>query len=191
MEDTRKLEIYEVKFISERSRKAGTNFETTLYVVLENDADIREHVEEYYDIGNNTEIKATVIDISTDLAARGGAYRELSWYGWCHWFHLHKPNARKDVLSYIARTIYRTMDKPNCEVHDYFDINDYIFAVILKDRFGGTICVNTKTKHVVWQDENGIYYDIDGVYEVHTANNEKVIPFSELNPDKQAKCKRL
>ena len=42
----------------------------------------------------------------------------------------------------------------------------YYFAVMLKTAFnGGTVCRHRNYGHIVWQDEDGIAYDINGVFE--------------------------
>ena len=93
----------------------------------------------------------------------------------------HFPKANKDVLYFIADFLY----------HNIFDLREvdhvlflfrsgycYYFAAMLKAAFDrGTICWAAPFGHIVWQDENGICYDIEGV---NVSEVEEYIPIEYL-----------
>lgn len=73
---------------------------------------------------------------------------------------------RMDVLNFIADFLYNTGADPVSLATVFTSGYCYHFAVILQHEFGGTIRWLKNRSHMVWEDENGILYDIEGVYEI-------------------------
>lgn len=91
------------------------------------------------------------------------------------------PNANKDVLYFIADFLYHN-------IHDIREVDHvlylfragycYYFAIMLKTAFNrGTICWAAPHGHIVWRDENGISYDIEGV---NISDIEEYIPIEYI-----------
>jgi hypothetical protein len=92
-------------------------------------------------------------------------------------FHLeHFKDCREDVIRFISNIIYHTTN-PDCNrgVRSLFANGYcYYFAYILKDAFGGEVCWHKGFGHIVWRDANKCCYDIDGVFDNYTEDNEIV-----------------
>ena len=86
-----------------------------------------------------------------------------------------------DVLDFIRR---RFAD--NCH---WTDGNCYYFALILKERFGGTIYYDTIDGHFVI-DINGIVYDYNGAYSTNI-NNPWYVEWSAFNHYDEAQYERI
>ena len=98
----------------------------------------------------------------------------------------------KDVLDFIADIAF----KPNCDAEStrllFRTGYCYYFAVMLKDAFNrGKVCAAYPISHFVWVDDNGIPYDIEGIYEgsaedyipIEFFNLEDYLGFKQLKPD--------
>lgn len=69
---------------------------------------------------------------------------------------------RMDIINFIADMLYCTGADP-ISVHKLFKCGFcYHFAVILQNEFGGEIKWIKGCSHIVWVDENGLAYDIEG-----------------------------
>ena len=71
----------------------------------------------------------------------------------------------KDVVTFIADILYDGRNKDG-SIRSFFRAGYcYYFAAMLKDAFGrGTLCVAEPYGHIVWMDEDGCAYDIEGPY---------------------------
>lgn len=74
-------------------------------------------------------------------------------------------NADKQVIEFIANFIYAN-EQISDGVYDLFASGYcYYFAVMLKEAFNrGDICWHRNHGHIVWRDNDGIAYDIGGVF---------------------------
>lgn len=102
----------------------------------------------------------------------------------------HHPNARYDVINFIGNILYKNISEySEIDLVSYSDsvvelfTNGYCyyFAVILKDAFGGSIYRRIGYSHIVWKDENDIFYDINGV--VEDCTREDFILIDNMSPD--------
>lgn len=75
------------------------------------------------------------------------------------------PKADSSILRFIGRFREENPDLERIFTMGYC----YYFAVILRDAFGGAIYLSPETSHIVWSDDQNLYYDITGVC------NDKVI----------------
>ena len=76
------------------------------------------------------------------------------------------------VISFIKQ--FKNVKNKSEIEHMYSEKYCLYFAVILKTAFDrGTICINSTCDHIVWQDVDGICYDIFGKYtgEVQSIEN--------------------
>ena len=95
------------------------------------------------------------------------------------------PKANETVLHFIADFNYHSVTfyddlEQHCESIrvQYRAGYCYFFAMILKDAFGrGEICWAAPYSHIVWVDDDGIPYDIEGVNE---SECDYYIPISYL-----------
>ena len=74
----------------------------------------------------------------------------------------NRVKLRADVMNFIADMLYTTLADP---VYVYILFTQgycYHFACILEHEFGGSIWWVPTTSHIVWKDENGVPYDIEG-----------------------------
>lgn len=108
-------------------------------------------------------------------------------------YHLNKCRIKEflnmDVLNFIADIAF----KPNCDAEStrllFRTGYCYYFAVILKDAFNrGEVCAAYPFSHFVWVDDNGIPYDIEGVYE---GESEDFIPLRYFNLEDYLGFKQL
>ena len=95
----------------------------------------------------------------------------------------------KDVLNFIADIAF----KPNCDAEStrllFRTGYCYYFAVMLKDAFNrGKVCAAYPISHFVWVDDNGIPYDIEGIYE---GSAEDYIPIEYFNIEDYLGFKQL
>lgn len=77
-----------------------------------------------------------------------------------------EPNANLQVLYFIADILYHSINLANSEIIRSLFHNGYCyyFANMLKIAFNrGEICWAAPYGHFVWQDDNGVCYDIEGV----------------------------
>lgn len=93
------------------------------------------------------------------------------------------PKARIDVLTFIGKVnAFSSEEERKCfstSIEKLFTNGFcYYFAVMLHDAFGGTIVWHKGHKHILWMDENGIVYDIFGVYDGDIKEN--FIPIDEV-----------
>lgn len=75
------------------------------------------------------------------------------------------PKADSSVLRFIGRFREENPDLERIFTKGYC----YYFAVMLRDAFGGAIYLSPETSHIVWSEDQNLYYDITGVC------NDKVI----------------
>ena len=101
------------------------------------------------------------------------------------------PNVNKDVVVLLSKLHFNHDSSISNALSLAF--NDgfcYHFALMLKSLFNrGKICLAYPRLHIVWQDDNGVAYDINGVYTEHIelvdiTNNEDIIRgFTHLASD--------
>lgn len=91
------------------------------------------------------------------------------------------PKANKNVLTFIANFLgCHGTDASNVEhLRATFHAGYcYYFAVILKTAFQrGEVCWVAPFGHMVWQDTDGMVYDIEGVY---SGESEHFIPYQMI-----------
>lgn len=86
---------------------------------------------------------------------------------------------RKDVLNFIADFLYTTGAYPVSLVTVFTSGYCYHFACILQHEFGGNIRWVKNRSHMVWEDETGMLYDIEGIFELTPF--DIVFPLEELD----------
>ena len=97
------------------------------------------------------------------------------------------PNARIDILEFIADILYHQGKSCESVIHLLFSSGYcYYFALILKGAFGGTICWHKGISHIVWTDSDeitseSVFYDIGGVY--YDYKDGGIVPVEELGQD--------
>lgn len=92
---------------------------------------------------------------------------------WIHgWTTGRFENSNKDVITFISDFLYKKT--PHVSDGDSSDViyqlfgckYCYYFACILKIAFNrGDVCWHKGHGHIVWRDDNGVAYDIGGVFE--------------------------
>lgn len=80
-------------------------------------------------------------------------------------FNLSK-GVNKDVIEFIANVLYHSGTEESNVTRRLFEAGYcYYFALMLKDAFGrGRLCYAYPFGHIVWEDVNGVSYDINGPY---------------------------
>lgn len=111
------------------------------------------------------------------------------------WLQTH-PTADKEVLNFICAILYKksSIYIKNCKTMEYNPYSGdaiynlfacgycYYFALMLKDAFNrGEIMWHKGFSHIVWQDVNGICYEIGGVF--YDYNEEDIVPISTLSEE--------
>lgn len=69
------------------------------------------------------------------------------------------PKASRSVLKFIGRFREENPDLERIFTKGYC----YYFAVMLQDAFGGGIYLSPESNHIVWSEDQNLYYDITGV----------------------------
>lgn len=84
----------------------------------------------------------------------------------------------EEVIKFIANVLYHQGPENTEVIRSLFRAGYcYYFAQMLKDAFGrGTVCLAYPFGHIVWEDDNGIAYDIEGVNKEY----ERLIPISKM-----------
>lgn len=94
---------------------------------------------------------------------------------WVNSFTDKYPSSNKQVLEFI----YRTTERSPEVLSDFFSNGFcYYFAVMLKMNFGGNIKWLKYRSHIVWQDNNGICYDVWGVFDDY--DDQELLPIEIL-----------
>lgn len=93
--------------------------------------------------------------------------------------------ARKDVLEYIYSILYQDSIHESEPVRDFFRAGYcYYFANLLQDKFPrGHVRWWKDYSHMVWQDDNGMLYDIEGVFYDWDEDDEFVDPWKTLSKE--------
>ena len=84
----------------------------------------------------------------------------------------------KDVISFIANIVYHSGEQGAETIHDLFR-NGYCywFAHMLMVAFDrGRLCMTYPFGHIVWQDDDGLSYDVEGAYHLDDTDCEALIP---------------
>ena len=83
-------------------------------------------------------------------------------------------NADKDVIQFIADINWKDENAHDLFANGYC----YYFAIMLQEAFHrGIICWHRNHGHIVWEDNTGIAYDIDGVFTDY--NEGDLLPVDE------------
>ena len=97
------------------------------------------------------------------------------------------PDASVDVLEFIVNFLYHGVPEVpldvSCEsVRSTFRAGYcFYFAIMLRAAFmRGTVCHAYPFSHIVWVDNDGIPYDVEGVY---SGEAEKYVPIEEMGTD--------
>lgn len=75
------------------------------------------------------------------------------------------PKANSSVLRFICRFREENLDLERIFTSGYC----YYFAIMLQDAFDGAIYLSPENNHIVWSEDQNLYYDITGVC------NDKII----------------
>lgn len=134
--------------------------------------------------GKDLEVVYTALYLMEDDVSNGGTKedfikRQLDFYN-------GKLDVDADVLDFIASVYHHRMY--GCESRRNLFRAGYClyFALMLQRAFDrGEAVVTYPLGHVVWQDENGVCYDIEGVYDPGEHDVEELIPFFDI-PEKFA-----
>jgi len=85
--------------------------------------------------------------------------------------------SKREIITFIADILYHGED--NDSIRKLFTAGYcYYFAKILEDAFGGEVCWHKEYSHIVWRDENGCCYDIEGVF--YDYEDDTIVPVSVL-----------
>lgn len=82
-----------------------------------------------------------------------------------NWIDWSYAKANEDVITFISKFLYA--DERGIEaVYSLFSSGYcYYFAKLLQDAFNrGEICWHRNHSHIVWRDDDGIAYDIGGIF---------------------------
>lgn len=84
----------------------------------------------------------------------------------------------KNVITFISEIAYHGGEQGEDVIHDLFRAGYcYWFANMLKMAFGrGRLCMTYPFGHIVWEDEDGLAYDIEGAYLLDEHECEELIP---------------
>lgn len=81
------------------------------------------------------------------------------------------PDRRDDIIQFIADLRFRNGMKESKLIQNLCTAGCcFYFACMLQDIFGLQPCIVFKSKHVVAVDDNGIAYDINGIFDTTHCN---------------------
>lgn len=104
--------------------------------------------------------------------------KEEDWIAFYTTDEFVMQGVREEVIKFIANVLYHQGPENTEIIRSLFRAGYcYYFAQMLKDAFDrGTVCLAYPFGHIVWEDDNGIAYDIEGVYKEY----ERLIPISKM-----------
>ncbi len=81
------------------------------------------------------------------------------------------PESRDEIMQFIADLRFRNGMKESRLIQNLCTAGCcYYFASMLQDIFGLQPYVIYESKHVIALDTNGVAYDINGVYDIHSCS---------------------